>query len=56
MKNPWRDYNGHGKPITEAQLEQLLAKMGIYPRIGKDGENIGIERTLRRHGAMRRHH
>ena len=32
----WRNYNGPGRPITKEQLEELLAKEGIYPRI-KDG-------------------
>jgi hypothetical protein len=34
----WRDYNGPGKPITEGQIEELLAEHGIYPRVNDKGE------------------
>ena len=41
MKKPniWRDYNGPGKPITEAQIIELLSKYGIKPRIGPNGKS-----------------
>ena len=34
-RKTWANYNGPGKPITEEQLEALLAPFGIRPRIKK---------------------
>lgn len=35
--DPWRDYNGPGKPITVEQLEALLRQFGIEPVRLSDG-------------------
>lgn len=58
----WRDYNGPGKPITEAQLIELLAEYGIKPRVAADGstyflredfegvwKHLGIDQPKRQH-------
>jgi hypothetical protein len=36
--NKWRDYNGPGRPITEQQIEELLALYGISPHVNAAGE------------------
>jgi hypothetical protein len=33
----WKDYNGPDKPITEEQIETLLAEYDIHPRIDAQG-------------------
>jgi hypothetical protein len=38
-KHLWRDFNGPGKPVTEKQIEAMLARFGIKPRIGEDGRS-----------------
>jgi hypothetical protein len=35
--NYWANYNGPGRPITEEQIEELLSREGIKPRIAPDG-------------------
>ena len=45
--NPWANYNGPGKPITEKQVEALLAPLGIHPRIKKRPDGT-IERFYAR--------
>jgi hypothetical protein len=38
-KNRWANFNGPGKPITEAQVKEILGSMGVEPhyRMKPDG-------------------